>query len=87
MSADVESVQACLAHCASGDSLVLLNTAVTVLLDENWNRSLNAGVAVYVLAADAAAQGIEQKSGDWKFITDSDWVELFRYHRHCLSWK
>lgn len=87
MSADADSVRACLAHCASVDSLILLNTAVNILLDQDWNQTLEAGVAVYVLAADAAAQGFTEKSIAWKFIEDSTWVELFMHHRHCLSWK
>jgi len=87
MTADAESVRACLVHCASGDSLVLLGTAVNVLLDEGWSQTLEAGVAVYVLAADAAAQGFMQPSSAWEFIEDSAWVELFMHHRHCLSWK
>lgn len=87
MSDDAESVQACVAHCVSGDSLVLLNTAVTILLDKGWNKGLVAGVAVFVLSADGVAHGFTQKSIDWEFIDDSAWVELFLRHRHCLSWK
>ncbi len=87
MSADPGKVQACLAHCAAGDSLVLLNTAVSILLEQDWKLALETGVAVYVLADDAAAQGFTQQSTAWKFIDDSAWVELFQRHRHCLSWK
>jgi len=87
MSDDAGSVQACLAYCAAGDSLVLLNTAANVLLDQNWRLSLDTGVAVYVLAEDAAARGIRQDSFDCKFINDAAWVELVKRHLHCLSWK
>ena len=87
MSDDAGSVQACLAHCAAGDSLVLLNTAVNILLDQDWMLALDTGVAVYVLAADAAVRGFKQESTACAFIGDSAWVELFKRHRHCLSWK
>ena len=87
MSADTGNVQACFAHCAPGDSLVLLNTAVNVLLDQHWNQALDAGVDVYVLTEDASAQGFTQSSSAWEYIDDAAWVKLFLRHRHCLSWK
>ncbi len=87
MSDDSGSVQACLAYCASGDSLVLMNTAVNLLLSPDWKLVLETDVAVYVLAEDSVARGISPDSSDCKFIDDAAWVKLFKRHPHCLSWK
>jgi len=87
MSDEAGTLQACLAHCAPGDSLVLMSTALNLLLDPEWKHNLIPGVAVYALAADAAAQGMLEISPDCEFIDDQQWARLVMHHPHSLSWK
>jgi len=87
MSDEAATLQACLAYCAPGDGLVLMSTALNLLLDPEWQNNLVAGVAVYALAADAAAQGVPQISYTCGFIDDQHWARLVMHHSHSLSWK
>lgn len=87
MSDQLDTVQACLALCVSGDSLVLVSTAVNLLLDQAWRQALAPGVMVYALAADAAAQGVSSGFDGCEFIDDPAWARLAMRQPHCLSWK
>lgn len=84
-----DTVQACLSHCLEGDSVVLLNTAVILLLDDAWKEAMVAGVSIHALQADVLAQGMFELVGnsDYQLISDPGWAELVMRYSHCLSWK
>ncbi len=84
-----DTLKACISHCQPGDSLILLNTAVILLLDESWNEAMEAGVTVYTLQADVGAHGLSEGAAGshCKMISDSGWAELVMHYPLCLSWK
>jgi sulfur relay protein TusB/DsrH len=86
---DTDTVRACASHCRPGDGVVLVNTAVLLVLDKDWNLFLEAGVSIHALQPDVQAQGMTDvmcRSG-CKMISDEDWVGLVMRYPHCLSWK
>lgn len=88
-SRDSDTVQACLSHCCAGDSVVLLNTAASLLLDKSWNQGMVAGVSMHAVQADVLAQGMSGvlENRGCQLISDSEWVGLVMRYPHCLSWK
>lgn len=86
---DTDTVQACLTHCRAGDSVVLLSTAVVLLLDKAWNKSIVTGVSIHALQADMLAQGMSElaDNSEYQLIGDPDWAGLVMRYPHCLSWK
>ncbi|MDZ4728746.1 MAG: DsrH/TusB family sulfur metabolism protein [Xanthomonadales bacterium] len=84
-----DAVQACLSHCLKGDSVVLLNTAVILLLDDAWKEAMVAGVSIHALQAEVLAQGMSElaDSSDYQLISDAGWAGLVMRYSHCLSWK
>jgi len=80
-------LQDCLACCASGDCLVLMDAAVTLIAGPAPESTPL--VEFCCLEADLRAHGLgELASGTpWKQITDLELVERVARHRHCLSWK
>jgi sulfur transfer complex TusBCD TusB component (DsrH family) len=69
--------------------VVLLNTAVSLLLDTSWNKGMVAGVSVHAVQADVLAQGMSGalENRGCQLISDAEWVELVMRYPHCLSWK
>jgi len=80
-------LQDCLACCASGDSLVLMDAAVALLAAPSPKSEFP--VEFCCLEADVLARGLgDLVSGSpWKQITELELVERVARHRHCLSWK
>ena len=86
MSASRDALNDCLQLCAGGDSILLLDTAVMLLLEPGWMRSLPAGVSLFASRPDVDARalaGIIQCD----CLDDRAWVTLMCRHAHCLSWK
>jgi len=84
-----EVMDECLACIGKGDSIVLMDTAVSALARPGGNRWLSAGVRVYCLNADLLAHGLGNSSGNpgVEEIDDLGLVQLVCLHGHCLSWK
>ena len=79
----------CLACIGEGDSIVLMDTAVSALARPGGNRWLPAGVRMYCLEADLLAHGLGKSPGmeGVERVDDLRLVELVCRHGHCLSWK
>ncbi|HKX55766.1 MAG TPA: DsrH/TusB family sulfur metabolism protein [Xanthomonadales bacterium] len=84
-----DCVRVCLAQLGAGDSLVLLNTGVLLLLDPAWMHNLPEECTVYAIDADVQAHGLAeiQGSSGSVLIDDAAWARLVMMHAHCLSWK
>ena len=89
LSSQASALQACLDHCARGDTLVLLNTAVELLLGSMDWAKMDTGLQIHVLEPDLLAHGIHglKRGARIGLIDDLDWVGLVADHKHCLSWK
>jgi len=79
----------CLACIGEGDSVVLMDTAVSALARPGGNNWLPAGVRMYCLEADLRAHGLGKSPGiqGVERVDDRGLVELVCRHGHCLSWK
>lgn len=79
----------CLACIGEGDSVVLMDTAVSALARPGAGRWLSAGVRMYCLEADLLAHGLGKAPGiqGVERVDDRGLVELICRHGHCLSWK
>jgi len=79
----------CLACIDNGDSIVLMDTAVSAVARPAGNRWLSAGVRVYCLEADLLAHGLGLPTGNQGIerVDDLGLVRLVCRHGHCLSWK
>jgi len=84
-----EVMDECLACIGKGDSIVLMNAAVSALAMPGGNRWLSAGVRVYCVEADLLAHGLGKSPGiqGMERVDDLGLVELVCLHGHCLSWK
>ncbi|HET6565311.1 MAG TPA: DsrH/TusB family sulfur metabolism protein [Xanthomonadales bacterium] len=84
-----DTLNACLQHAQAGDSVILLNTAVLLLMDPAFRDKLPENIHAYVLDADVQAHGLTgiQPSTGTELVNDDDWVGLVMSHVHCLSWK
>lgn len=84
-----DAVLACRQNLQAGDSVILLDTAVLLLLDPAWQQGWPAQVPVYAGEADIRAHGLDgvQPCTGTQLINDAGWVELVMRHGHCLSWK
>lgn len=84
-----DCIRDCLAQFRAGDSLVLLNTAVLLLLDPAWIRDLPAGSTVHAINADVQVHGLAeiQEKTDSMLVDDAGWVRLVKTYAHSLSWK
>jgi sulfur transfer complex TusBCD TusB component (DsrH family) len=80
-------LQDCLASCSSGDCLVLMDAAVTLVAGPSPKSAFR--VEFCCLEADVHAHGLRGlvSGSPWKQITDLELVERVVRHRHCLSWK
>jgi sulfur relay protein TusB/DsrH len=89
LSSQASALQACLDHCARGDTVVLLNTAVELLLGSmDWAKK-DIGLKIQVLEPDLLAHGMQgiTPGAQVELIDDIAWVGLVAAHKHCLSWK
>jgi sulfur relay protein TusB/DsrH len=86
LGASADAVRDCLRHCAPGDSILLLDTAVVLLLDSGWARDLPDGVCLFVARPDVAARALPWE-GQAQCVDDQEWAGLVSRHAHCLSWK
>jgi len=86
MSSTADVVRDCLQYTAPGDSILLLDTAVVLLLDPGWMRDLPSGVSVFASRPDADARAL---AGGMQCdcLDDKEWAALVCRHAHCLSWK
>lgn len=84
-----DSVRDCQAQLAAGDSLVLLNTGVLVLLEPARMCNFPDDCTVYAIEADMQAHGLAgvQAAMAVELIDDTGWARLVMSHAHCLSWK
>lgn len=84
-----DCVRDCLVQLGVGDSLVLLNTGVLLLLEPAWMDELPHGITVYAIEADVQAHGLAeiQATTGSVLIGDVAWARLVMTHAHCLSWK
>lgn len=84
-----DCVRDCLAQIGAGDSLILLNTGVLLLLDPAWMHNLPEESTVYAIDADVQAHGLAeiQRTSGSVLIDDAAWARLVMTHAHCLSWK
>jgi sulfur relay protein TusB/DsrH len=84
-----DCVRDCLAQFGEGDSLILLNTGVLLLLDPAWMHDLPDETTVYAIDADVQAHGLAEVQGSTGsvLIDDAGWARLVMKHAHCLSWK
>ncbi|MGH8034005.1 MAG: DsrH/TusB family sulfur metabolism protein, partial [Lysobacterales bacterium] len=79
----------CQACCGPGDTIVLMNTAVTLMAGPLAINPSEVPIPVFCLAADVRAHGLhEHLAGrNVTMIDDHGLVRLVCLHRHCLSWK
>lgn len=84
-----EVLDDCLACSGKGDSIVLLDTAVTLLALPGAGRWSSTGGTLYFLEADLLAHGLGQLAGNPGLVRldDMGLVQLVCRHDHCLSWK
>ena len=89
MSTDTQAWQACLACCAGGDTVVLLDAAVMGLTGKFTESSNVFPCAVAISEPDALARGLHKHAGSdaIAMVSDSDVVELLETHKQCLSWR
>jgi sulfur relay protein TusB/DsrH len=87
MSASLDTMQACVQHAVAGDSILLIDTAVSRLLDQSWIRDLPTGINVLAAEADVRARGLTGLALPGQLLSDQGWAELVASHAHCLSWK
>jgi len=84
-----ETLTDCLDCCGPGDTIALMNTAVTLMAGPLAMHPSANSTPVFYLAADVQAQGIKEVlAGFGAAVIDShDLVRLVCRHRHCLTWK
>jgi sulfur relay protein TusB/DsrH len=89
MTASPVALDECAACCGAGDTIVLLNTAVTLLAGPASLERAEIPVPMFCLAADAHAHGLADcfAQRGVLLIDDQGLVGLVCQHRHCLSWK
>ena len=77
----------CLSYCASGDCLVLMDAAVTLMVEPPPDLSFP--FEFCSLDPDVRAHGLHtlNSGNSWRVISDSELVERVMRYRHCLSWK
>lgn len=87
MSSSTDTVRACLRHAGAGDSILLLDKAVSLLLEQSWTLELPEGVRIFVAQADVQARALPELAEPGEMIDDRAWAELVSRYPHCLSWK
>lgn len=89
MSASREALADCLDCCGPGDTIVLMDTAVTLMAGPLAPGPAAHSTPVCCLAADIRAQGLQDvlAGAGASVIDDHGLVRLVCRHRHCLSWK
>jgi sulfur relay protein TusB/DsrH len=89
MTASREALTNCLGCCGSGDTIVLMNSAVTLVAGPLAMHPSATSTPVLCLAADVQAQGMQEVlAGFGAAVIDiHDLVRLVCRHRHCLTWK
>jgi tRNA 2-thiouridine synthesizing protein B len=82
----------CLAVCAPGDSLLLIEDGTYGALSsaptaEQLQQAISAGVAVYALTSDTAARGLTAQLAPQISLTDyPGFVQLSCKHHNIQSW-
>jgi len=82
----------CLAICADGDAILLLEDGVFGALPSSPYREglierLNKGAKIYVLIDDVKARGLSEKlMHDINSIDYAEFVQLSTIHRRVQSW-
>lgn len=89
MNANPLALDECKASCGVADSIVLMNTAVTLLAGPGSLEQAELPVPMFCLAADVQAHGLVDffTQRDVPLLDDQGLVSLVCRHRHCLSWK
>jgi sulfur relay protein TusB/DsrH len=89
MNANPAVLEECKASCGVADSIVLLNTAVTLLAGPAALEQAELPVPMFCLAADVQAHGLADccSRRGVPLLDDRGLVGLVCRYRHCLSWK
>lgn len=79
----------CRKLCQAGDSVVFIDNGVRQLLLGEPGKRLPPGVAVYYSQPDLEARGLlgAAEAAHVRTLADSEFTDLLKAHRHCLSWK
>ncbi|MCR9279083.1 MAG: sulfurtransferase complex subunit TusB [Pseudomonadaceae bacterium] len=84
------SLDACCPALAINDSILLIEEAVSVVLEPNsMKKLLELATTIYVHHIDATARGIQSKlieAGNAKAVSTEDWVKLCTSHDRVVSW-
>lgn len=89
MSSSESALADCMACSQSGDTILLMNTAVTWLIRPAVLRRVRDAVVVCCLDADVYAHGLGAlvNASSMNCVNDRGLVDLVCRHQHCLSWK
>ncbi|HLF29964.1 MAG TPA: DsrH/TusB family sulfur metabolism protein [Xanthomonadales bacterium] len=89
MNANPLALDECRTCCGMADSIVLMNTAVTLLAGPSSLEQSDMPVPMFCLAADVHAHGLAGVCAERgvPLLDDEGLVDLVCQHRHCLSWK
>ena len=82
-------LDSCKCACGAKDSIVLMDTAVTWLIQSEQVNFTAKEITFFCLKADVQAHGLSDLPDTTvvRPIDESELVELVCLHRHCLSWK
>lgn len=83
------SIDACQPATAATDSILLIEEAVSIMLQPHAvSRLSQSAAAVYVLGTDAQARGIQlpAEPGNIKALPVEDWIALCISHDRVVSW-
>lgn len=89
MSSGESALEDCMACSQAGDTILLMNTAVTWLIRPSALHQVGEAVEVCCLDADVRAHGLGAvvNAGSMNCVNDRGLVDLVCRHQHCLSWK
>lgn len=77
----------CLRLAAPGDSLLLIESAVSLVAAPHSLESIPDQLQVFALEADAIARGLNQRTASSiELISDQRWVELSLEASRVCSW-
>ncbi|MDX5297691.1 MAG: sulfurtransferase complex subunit TusB [Gammaproteobacteria bacterium] len=78
--------QSCLHTLQAGDTLLLTEHGVTLVMDDASLRQLPTDVRLYVNQRDLTARGLAQMVEQRLWVDDARYVELCVQHTKILSW-
>ena len=83
-----ETLEACLAHAAAGDTVFFIDAGVLQLLRAGSGGLDSPGVELLFAGTDLAAHGLAElaRQAQVGVVDDAGFCTLLRAHAHCLTW-